>query len=62
MNDVSPELQNQRLVKEVNIQLEAIEKLVSFPLGEAPSREKVKQLNGAATQLMQEIENKTESK
>ena len=46
----------------MNIQLEAIEKLVSFPLGEAPSREKVKQLNGAATQLMQEIENKTESK
>ncbi len=62
MNDVSPELQHERLVKEVNIQLEAIEKLVSFPLGEAPSREKVKQLNGAATQLMQEIENKTESK
>jgi hypothetical protein len=62
MNDVSPELQHERLVKEVNIQLEAIEKLVSFPLGEAPSREKVKQLNGAVTQLMQEIENKTEPK
>src|SRR5207247_2261892 len=39
MNDVSPELQNERLVKEVNIQLGAIEKLVSFPLGEAPSPE-----------------------
>ena len=62
MNDVSPELQNERLVKEVNIQLEAIEKLVSFPLGQAPSPEKVKQLNRVATQLMQEIENKTESK
>ena len=39
-------------------QLAGIEKLVSFPLGKAPSIEEVRKVNEAVGRVMDEIENK----
>ena len=59
INDISPELRNEPLVKEINDQLAEIEKMVSFPKDAAPSAEDVRKLNAAVTKLMEEIQNKT---
>jgi hypothetical protein len=58
INEVSPELRDQPLVKDVNNQLTAIEKLVSFPPGKVPDVEDVRKVNEAVGKLMQEISNK----
>src|SRR5438132_3909116 len=47
INDVSPEMREDHLVKEVSDQLGQIEKLVSFPLGKAPTIEDVRKVNDA---------------
>ena len=59
ISDVSPELRNEPLVKEINDQLAEIEKMVSFPKDAAPSAEDVRKLNAAVTKLMEDIQNKT---
>jgi hypothetical protein len=59
ISDVSPELRNEPLVKEISDQLAEIEKMVSFPKDAAPSAEDVRKLNAAVTKLMEEIQNKT---
>ena len=46
------------LVKDVSDQLARIEKLVSFPLGKAPSVDEVRKVNEAVGKVMDEIENK----
>ena len=59
INDISPELRNEPLVKEISDQLAEIEKMVSFPRDGAPSMDDVQKLNAAVTKLMGEIQNKT---
>jgi hypothetical protein len=58
INEISPELRNQPLVKDVNDQLTKIEKLVSFPAGKAPDVEEVRKVNEAVGKVMEEIESK----
>src|SRR5438105_2062465 len=58
MNDISPDVRDEPLVKEVSGELAGIEKLVSFPLGKAPSLDEVRKVNEAVGKVMDEIENK----
>src|SRR5262245_5496328 len=58
INEISPELRNEPLVKDVNDQLTKIEKLVSFPPGKAPDMEEVRKVNEAVGKLMEQIESK----
>jgi hypothetical protein len=62
LNDISSELRAEPLVKDVNDQLGGIEKLVSFPLGKAPSAEDVRKVNAAVGKTMATIQSKTETK
>jgi hypothetical protein len=62
MNDVSPEMRDNPLVKAVSEQLAGIEKLVSFPAGQAPSADDVKKVNQAVGRIMEEIQRKPDSK
>jgi len=62
INDISPELRNETLVKSVNEQLANIEKLVTFPVGKGPTLDEVKKLNAAVTKLMEEIQRKEDGK
>jgi hypothetical protein len=59
INDISPELRNESLVKDITDQLAEIEKMVSFPKDAAPSADDVRKLNAAVTKLVEEIQNKT---
>ncbi len=58
MNDVSPEMRSDPLVKQVTEQLSTVEKLVSFPLGKAPSVDDVRKVHEAVGQIMEEIQRK----
>jgi len=58
INEISPELRNEPLVKDVSNELGKIEKLVSSPLGKTPDIEEVRKVNEAVGKMMQEIENK----
>jgi hypothetical protein len=58
VSEISPELRQEPLVKQVSEQLTGIEKLVSFPEGKAPSVEDVRKVNEAVSKLMKEIESK----
>jgi len=58
LNDVSPDLHDEPLVKEVSNQLIGVEKLVAFPPGKAPSADDVKKVNEAVGKIMDEIQNK----
>jgi hypothetical protein len=62
LNDVSPELRTDPLVKSVNEQLTNLEKLVTFPAGKSPSPDDVRKLNSVVTDLIQQIQHKTETK
>src|ERR1700704_106501 len=62
MNEIGPDLRNEPLVKTVSEQLTALEKLVAFPPGKAPTLEEVRKVNQAVSKLMGEIQNKTEAK
>jgi hypothetical protein len=62
MGEIGTELRNDPLVKTVNEQLTALEKLVTFQPGKAPTLEEVRKINQAVTKLMAEIQNKTETK
>src|SRR5919106_5055580 len=62
VNEISPELRDEPLVKDVSGQLTGIEKLVSFPPGKAPTVEEVRKVNEAVGQMMEKIENKTIAK
>jgi len=58
INEVSPELRQEPLVKDVSEQLGEIEKLVSFPAGKAPNASEVRKVNQAVDKVMAEIESK----
>lgn len=58
MNDVSPEMRNDPLVKDVTGELPEVEKLVSFPPGKAPTADEVKKVNEAVGKLMTQIQTK----
>jgi hypothetical protein len=58
LNDVSPEIRNDPLVKDVTTELPEVEKLVSFPPGKAPSADDVKKVNDAVGKIMTQIQTK----
>jgi hypothetical protein len=58
IGQMSPEMQNDPLVKSVNSQLAAIEQIVGTPFGDPISLAEVKRLNETVTKLIQEIQNK----
>src|SRR5947207_3737269 len=58
VGEISPELRSDPLVKNVSEQLAGIGKLVSFPIGKAPSVDEVRKVNEAIGKVMEEIENK----
>ena len=58
MNDVSPEMRNDPLVKDVSGELPEIERLVSFPPGKAPTADEVKKVNEAVGKIMNQIQTK----
>ena len=58
LNDISSDLHDEPLVKEVSDQLGGIEKLVTFPPGKAPTAEDVKKVNEAVGKIMDQIQNK----
>ena len=58
INEISPELRNEPLVKDVSNELGKIEKLVSFPPSKTPDIEEVRKLNEAVGKMMETIENK----
>jgi hypothetical protein len=62
LNEVSPELRQQPLVKDLSEQLTGIEKLVSFPQGKVPTQEDVRKVNDAVNRVMAEIESKEPAK
>src|SRR6266487_3288615 len=62
INEISPELRGEPLVKGVSEQLNGIEKLVSFPAGKTPTVDEVRKINEAVGKVMTEIESKDLSK
>src|SRR5438876_5534234 len=58
INEISPELRQEPLVKDVSEQLNGIEKAVSFPAGKTPAVDDVRKVNEAVTKVMTEIESK----
>ena len=62
MNDVSQDMRDDPLVKEVSDQLGGIEKLVTFPPGKAPSIDEVRKVNEAVGHVMDEIQQKSEAR
>src|SRR6266404_986845 len=58
INEISPELRQEPLVKGVSDQLNGIEKLVSFPAGKTPTVDEVRKINEAVGKVMTEIESK----
>jgi hypothetical protein len=58
LNEVSPDVRNEPLIKEVSGDLPAIEKLVSFPAGKAPTQDEVKKVNEAVGKMMSQIQAK----
>jgi hypothetical protein len=62
LSDASPEVRNDPLVKNVNDQLSILEKLVAFPPGKSPSIDDVKKVSGIVTEMMHEIQSKTDGR
>src|SRR6266581_3273910 len=58
INEISPELRNEPLVKDVSNELGKIEKLVSFPEDKTPDVEQVRKVNQAVGKMMEAIESK----
>src|SRR5437667_486475 len=58
INEISPELRGEPLVKDVSEQLGEIQKLVSFPPGKAPTVDEVRKINKAVGKAMEEMESK----
>lgn len=58
LNEVSPEVKDEPLVKDVTGELPAVEKLVNFPPGKAPTADEVKKVNEAVGKIMTRIQTK----
>ncbi len=62
VDEMSPELREEPLVKSVAAQLSDIQKLVTFSSNGTPTAEEVQKLNRAVSKLMEDIENKPDTK
>ena len=62
LNEVSPDVRADALVKDVSGELPGVEKLVNFPPGKAPTADEVKKVNEAVGKIMSRIQAKEESK
>lgn len=62
IDEISPQLRSEPLVKDVREQLTGIEKLVSFPASKAPNADEVRKVNEAVGKVMEEIESKAAAK
>ena len=62
LKEVSGDVKDEPLVKDVSSELPAVEKLVNFPPGKAPSADDVKKVNEAVGKIMTRIQAKEESK
>jgi hypothetical protein len=62
VKDVSAETRNDPLVKKVSDQLSAIEQLVSFPAGKAPTVEDIRKVHDAVERVMEDIQHKPDAK
>jgi hypothetical protein len=62
LNEVSADVRAEPLIKEVSGELPAVEKLVSFPPGKAPTADEVKKVNEAVGKIMSQIQSKEEIK
>jgi hypothetical protein len=62
VNEIGPDLRNEPLVKSVTDQLGALEKLVAFQPGKAPTLEEVRKVNQAVSKLIEDIQKKTDTK
>jgi hypothetical protein len=62
INDVSPEMRDDPLVKNVINQLGGIEKLVSCPPSQALSADEVRKVNEAVDRVMEQIQHKPDAK
>jgi hypothetical protein len=58
LNEVSPDVRDDPLVKDVSGELPEIEKLVSFPASKAPSSDDIKKVNEAVSKIMSHIQTK----
>ncbi len=58
IGQISPEMQNDPLVKSVNAQLDAIEQAVATPFGRGLTLPEVKKLHASVNALMQQIQKK----
>ena len=56
--DISPDVRDEPLIKEVSGQLPGIEKLVAFPVGKSPSPDDVRKVNEAVGKIMTQIQAK----
>lgn len=56
--DISPDMRDEPLIKDVSGELPAIEKLVTFPAGKAPSADDVRKVNEAVGKVMSRIQAK----
>ena len=62
MSDISPELRDEPLVKQISDELGTVEKQVSFPEGRAPTADEVRTLNATVSKLMDGIQSKSDTK
>ena len=62
LSEVSQDMRNDSLVKDVSGDLPAVEKLVNFPVGKSPSADDVKKVNEAVGKIMTRIQAKDENK
>jgi hypothetical protein len=58
ISEISPELRNDPLVKDVSNELGKVEKLVSYPSGKVPDVGEVRKVNEAVSKMMEQIESK----
>ena len=58
LKEVSADVRDDPLVKDVSGELPAIEKLVSFPPGKAPTQDEIKKVNEAVGKIMSQIQAK----
>lgn len=58
LNDISPDVRDEPLVKEVSGELPEIEKLVAFPADKAPTAGEVRKVNEAVGKIMSQIQAK----
>jgi hypothetical protein len=62
INEISPELRGEPLIKDISEQLTGIGKLVTFPAGKAPTVDEVRKVNQAVGKVMEDIQNKAIAK